>query len=240
MRAFNASFSSRAAAAIALTASNSSRPTKSAPAIHSRIFSRAEDSASRPIPAMVPAKPFTIFTKSSNILFSDCIGQSPFRRANRGSRANSATLAAGSIPAIPSYFFVAPSRNSTLPSGPVIGLGSIPSTRQPCVSTQAAASVADPPMHCGIADDPALPDFLAPGLELRLDQRDQLRAGLGQLERRFEHLGEADEARVANDDVDRLGDDRASRYRALVCSWTMTRGSWRSFQASWLVPTSTA
>ena len=73
MRAFSASFSSRAAAAIAFTASNSSRPTKSLPAIHSRIFSRARASASRPIPAKVPAKPFTILTKSSNILFSDCI-----------------------------------------------------------------------------------------------------------------------------------------------------------------------
>src|SRR5205823_9274476 len=39
-RAFRDSFSSRAAAAMALTASNSSRPTKSLPAIHSRIFSR--------------------------------------------------------------------------------------------------------------------------------------------------------------------------------------------------------
>src|SRR5206468_11970997 len=71
MRAFRASFSSRAAAAIAFTASNSSRPTKSLPAIHSRIFSRADASASRPIPANVPARPFAIFTKSSNILFSD-------------------------------------------------------------------------------------------------------------------------------------------------------------------------
>ncbi len=32
----------------------------------------------------------------------------------------------------------------------------------------------------------------------------------------------------------------AVRMRALVCSWTATRGSWRSFQASWLVPESTA
>ena len=31
-----------------------------------------------------------------------------------------------------------------------------------------------------------------------------------------------------------------SSVRALVCSWTMTRGSCRSFHASWLVPTSTA
>ena len=43
IRAFRISFSSRAAAAIALTASNSSRPTKSTPPIHSRIFSRIDD-----------------------------------------------------------------------------------------------------------------------------------------------------------------------------------------------------
>ena len=128
-----------------------------------------------------------------------------------------------------------------MPSGPVIGLGVDPQhASSPALSTQAARLGADALVHRGVADDPALPDFLAPGLELRLDQRDQLRAGLGELERRFEHLGEADEARIADDDVDRLGDDLASRTRALVCSWTMTRGSWRSFQASWLVPTSTA
>src|SRR5438270_6819412 len=86
IRALRISFSSRAAAAIAFTASNSSRPTKSLPAIHSRIFSRADASASRPMPAKVPAKPFTIFTKSSNNLFSDCIGDPPFRRGNRGLR----------------------------------------------------------------------------------------------------------------------------------------------------------
>src|SRR5205814_5145334 len=73
IRAFRISFSSRAAAAIAFTASNSSRPTKSCPPIHSRIFSRADASASRPMPAKVPAKPFTIFTKSSNTLFPDCL-----------------------------------------------------------------------------------------------------------------------------------------------------------------------
>src|SRR5437868_3065482 len=83
IRAFKITFSSRAAAAMAFTASNSSRPTKSCPPIHSRIFSRAENSASRPMPAKVPAKPFTILTKSSNTLFSDCIEESPFRRGNR-------------------------------------------------------------------------------------------------------------------------------------------------------------
>src|SRR5205085_9351816 len=44
IRPFRISFSSRAAAAMAFTASNSSRPTKSAPPIHSLNFSRALDS----------------------------------------------------------------------------------------------------------------------------------------------------------------------------------------------------
>src|SRR5947209_640990 len=79
MRAFRISFSSRAAAAMAFTASNSSRPTKSCPPIHALNFSRADASASRPMPAKVPAKPFTIFAKSSNIRFSDCMSVPPFR-----------------------------------------------------------------------------------------------------------------------------------------------------------------
>jgi hypothetical protein len=73
MRLASASFSSRAAMAIALIASNSSRLTKSIPPTHSRIFSRIEDSASRPTPAMVPATPFIILTRSSKIRFCDCI-----------------------------------------------------------------------------------------------------------------------------------------------------------------------
>ena len=58
----------------------------------------------------------------------------------------------------------------------------------------------------GIAHHPALADLAPPGLELRLDQRDQHRARSSQVERRIEHLGEADEAGVADDQVDRLGD----------------------------------
>jgi hypothetical protein len=76
IRFFSASFSSRAAIAIALTASNSSRLTKSIPPTHSRIFSRIDDSASRPTPAMVPATPFIILTRSSNIRFCDCMESS--------------------------------------------------------------------------------------------------------------------------------------------------------------------
>src|SRR5205085_12112907 len=70
-RALSARFSSRAATAIAFTASNSSRPTMSTPPSHSRIRSRIEPSASRVMPAKVPAAPFIIFTKSSKIRCCD-------------------------------------------------------------------------------------------------------------------------------------------------------------------------
>ena len=66
-------------------------------------------------------------------------------------------------------------------------------------------------------------------------------AGLGEAERDVEHLGETDEAGVADDEVDRLGDVRGgedARVGLLVDD--DARSSCRSFQASWLVPTSTA
>src|SRR5690348_5243986 len=59
-----------------------------------------------------------------------------------------------------------------------------------------------PRVDSGIAYDTALSDLLSARLELRLDQRHELRAPLRKLERRIEDLGEADEARVAHDDVD--------------------------------------
>src|SRR6185436_6955199 len=68
--AFRRSISSRASTAIAFTASNSSRLTKSRPPIHSLARSRTEASASRPKPASVPAAPFMNLAKSSKSLFS--------------------------------------------------------------------------------------------------------------------------------------------------------------------------
>src|SRR5438309_6617951 len=49
----------------------------SMPPIHSRIRSRKAPSASRPMPASVPAAPFITLTKSSNSRFSDCMAASP-------------------------------------------------------------------------------------------------------------------------------------------------------------------
>ena len=47
--------------------------------------------------------------------------------------------------------------------------------------------------------------MLAPGLELRLDERDEFGALGGEGKRRRQHGREANEARIASDQVDRLG-----------------------------------
>ena len=94
-----------------------------------------------------------------------------------------------------------------MPSGPVIGLGVTPSTVPAARAQPGRDFVADPLVHRRVAHHPALADLAAPGLELRLDQGDQPAAGPGEVERLVEHLGERDEARVADDEVDRLGDD---------------------------------
>src|SRR6185312_176780 len=220
IRAFSASFSSRAAAAIALTASNSSRPTKSVPPIHSLNFSRALASASRPMPAKVPAKPFTIFTKSSNTLFSDCIEHSPFRRGNRD-------LARISPPSRPDLSPTGATIPRFLGAEEELDIAFRPGDRarrdpehcpalrfHPCLRLGADTFV-----NGGITDDAALPHLLPRRLELRLDQRDQPGAGLRQFQRRFENLRQPDEARVAHDDLDRLRNNagvHAPRIRLLM------------------------
>src|SRR4051794_17099343 len=163
MRAFNISFSSRAAAAMALTASNSSRPTKSAPAIHSRIFSRALASASRPMPAKVPAKPFTIFTKSSNNLFSDCIASSPFRRGNRHLRRISPARARELSPTgstIPN--FPRPKQDPNIALGAGDGPLGYAEPPPPLRSNPFGRGIAYALAHSLVPDNPALADLLAP------------------------------------------------------------------------------
>src|SRR5688572_18909659 len=58
-----------------------------------------------------------------------------------------------------------------------------------------------------VADHSAFADLVAIRLELRLDQRNQPASRPGKCERRVEHLGERNEAGVADDQVDRLADD---------------------------------
>jgi hypothetical protein len=71
-------------------------------------------------------------------------------------------------------------------------------------------------MDASIADNTALPHLLAPGLARLMKLASQTTMSTGS---RMTLL---------------------SRLRAFVCSWTTTRGSCRSFHASWFVPTSTA
>ena len=46
-------------------------------------------------------------------------------------------------------------------------------------------------------------------LELRLDEGDELRTGFGQRQRRRQHLCEADERRIADDDIEYIGNHLA-------------------------------
>ena len=84
-----------------------------------------------------------------------------------------------------------------------------------------------------IADDAALADFLAPGLELRLDQRDQPRAGSRE---RAPPSTFGSAMKLASQTTMSTGSGTMSggQVRALVCSWTMTRSSCAiSTRAGW-------
>src|SRR6516165_1477673 len=60
-------------------------------------------------------------------------------------------------------------------------------------------------MDRGVAHDAALSDQRGAGFELRLDERHQLGVLSGERERRRQYRREPDKARIAGDDVDRLG-----------------------------------
>ena len=68
-----------------------------------------------------------------------------------------------------------------------------------------ADRAADLRVNGRIPHDAALAHAGAPGLELRLDEGDEACAGGGQRQRRRQDRPEPDEARVADDEVDRLG-----------------------------------
>ena len=59
-------------------------------------------------------------------------------------------------------------------------------------------------MDDGVAHHPALADFAAPRLELRLDQRDQFCALFGEPKRRAQHLGKPYKTGVAYDNIYRV------------------------------------
>ena len=90
-----------------------------------------------------------------------------------------------------------------MPSVPVIGLSAMPIDAPAAGFEPVAHFAAHPRVQRGIADDAALADFVAADLELRLDQRHQRAARLGEDQRHLEHFGEADERGVAHHPVAR-------------------------------------
>ena len=95
-------------------------------------------------------------------------------------------------------------RNSALPSRPLIGLSTKTQHRPTLGREPVADGFADFRVNRRVADDAALADALPPRLELRLDQGDEARAGSGERKRRRQDRAQADEARVADDEVDGL------------------------------------
>jgi hypothetical protein len=93
-----------------------------------------------------------------------------------------------------------------LPPPPSIGEGITPTTDQP--GTPATKShTGDRRLPGGLVpDDAPLPDRFASRLELRLDQGDEPCAGDGELERERQRQGQADEAHIGDDGLDRLLD----------------------------------
>src|SRR5262245_23343179 len=65
---------------------------------------------------------------------------------------------------------------------------------------------ANPAVQVGIADDAAFADLAGADLELRLDERDELRDGRCKRERCRQHDLEADEAGIADDPIDGVRD----------------------------------
>ena len=61
-------------------------------------------------------------------------------------------------------------------------------------------------MHRLVPYYAALADFRTPGLELRFNQRQQLRIRFGKGQWTFEHFGKPDKACVTNDQIDAFGD----------------------------------
>ena len=97
-------------------------------------------------------------------------------------------------------------RNSTLPDPPLTGEGMAPATRQPGLRGEPCGDRLQRTIaRAGIAHDAALADALWAHLELRLDERNEERAGSGKLQRRSQRLDQGDEADVGGDGANRLG-----------------------------------
>ena len=132
-------------------------------------------------------------------------------------------------------------RNSRLPSGPVIGEAMTARVPSPRSRRRGDDPLEDLAMDRRVADDAVVGPALA-GLELRLDEGDDVPRGAAERRRDGPRtIAERDER-----DVDRRRGRSAragswrSASRALVRSIETTRGSRRSESASWPRPTSRA
>ena len=113
-----------------------------------------------------------------------------------------------------------PARNSIFPAGPVIGdcVRSI-GLQAECCGFETRSNHRS--MHGRIPNDATLSDFLAAGLELRLDQRNAST-------RRFQHPGAAgrtnfSEMKETSITTRSIGSGSDSSSRTFSCSLTMTR-----------------
>ena len=94
-----------------------------------------------------------------------------------------------------------------MPAGPWIGLsGSRRSGPAGLRLDPHGDPLADRLVYGGVAHHSTLADFLGAGLELRLDQRHQGGPVAGERERRRQQCRQPDKARIAGDQIDRLGD----------------------------------
>ena len=94
-----------------------------------------------------------------------------------------------------------------MPFCPVIGEGVDATRRQSYLSGRGGDLVDDARVNGRVADD-ALAHLGAAGLELRLDQRDDVGAGPQQRRDDRQNLAQRDERDVDGDDVDRARADR--------------------------------
>src|SRR5205085_8501105 len=115
------------------------------------------------------AKPFTIFTKSSNILFSDCIFISPSRRGQIGPRAPFRHPRASGYPRYPQLNLRRAEQELDIALGPR-DRARLDADHGPSLAFNPCLCLgADALMDGGIAHHPALPHPLASRLEPRLD-----------------------------------------------------------------------
>ena len=116
----------------------------------------------------------------------------------------------------------------------------MPATFQPSEAANAAMSSHTAAWIAGVAHD-ALLHVAAAGLELRLDQRDELRRAAQQAIERGQHQLERDEADIDRREVRRLGKPRGIERADIGLLQRHDRRIGRAAaRASWPRPTSTA